>query len=314
MKYYYYEILCKNNNKRYIGITTNSTVRKNRHFNYLRQNKHPNPIMQAAFNYYGEKNFIFSVFDELDTDNEKEAYNKESYYIQTRGKFPEGFNCNIGGTHNGPKGNFSEEQVFEILSTKEFLPNSGRFLGKLLNLNIGTVNNILCEINYKYWAEDYHNLPFEERKKIYDDFNKKYSFEEKYILQNQKPSSRKHSSEDIYIVLFQKEFGIPKVRKELVSTLNFANYSNLSNIYKGLSYKTETYIYSKMSFKEKISYMYHYAEMHNPKLRELLENLEQTISSQAAEAEGSTTIPLGVDSSESKCEALNSKEKGEDIV
>ena len=85
-------------------------------------------------------------------------------------------------------------------------------------------------------------------------------------------------------------------------------------IYKGTSYKTEVYLYNKMPFKEKISYMYHYAEMHNPKLRELLENLEQTISSQATEVEGSTTIPMGVDSSESKCEALNSKEKGEDIV
>ena len=53
--------------------------------------------------------------------------------------------------------------------------------------------------------------------------------------------------------------------------------------------------------------MYHYTEMYNPNLRELLENLEQTISSQAAEVEGSTTIPMGVDSSESKCEALNSK-------
>ena len=26
MKYYYYEILCKDNSKRYIGITTNPTV------------------------------------------------------------------------------------------------------------------------------------------------------------------------------------------------------------------------------------------------------------------------------------------------
>ena len=69
MKYYYYEILCKDNSKRYIGITTNPTVRKNRHFNYLRQNKHPNPIMQAAFNYYGESSFIFSVFDSFDTNS-----------------------------------------------------------------------------------------------------------------------------------------------------------------------------------------------------------------------------------------------------
>ena len=54
--------------------------------------------------------------------------------------------------------------------------------------------------------------------------------------------------------------------------------------------------------------------MYNPNLRELLENLDQTTSSQAIKMEGSTTSPMDVDSSESKCEALHSKEKGEDIV
>lgn len=81
MKYYYYEIFCRDNGKRYIGVTTNPTVRKNRHFNYLRQNKHPNPIMQAAFNKYGEDSFRFEVFDILETNSKDEAYAKEGYYI-----------------------------------------------------------------------------------------------------------------------------------------------------------------------------------------------------------------------------------------
>lgn len=281
MKYYYYEILCRDNGKKYIGVTTNPTVRKNRHFNYLRQNKHANPIMQAAFNKYGEDSFTFEVFDTFEIDSKDEAYAKEGYYIQTRGNFPEGFNCNIGGVHNGPKGLFSEEQVYEILSTKEFVPNSGRFLGKLLNINIGTVNNVLCEVNYKYWAEDYHRLPYDERKKIFDTFDQKYNFIENYLRYSRRNYLRSQPSENIYVILFQHEYNIPKTKKELVKNFGYSNSSCLDLIIKGKSYKLESYLYNRMSFKEKIKYMYDYAETYNPNLRELLENLEKTISSQA---------------------------------
>lgn len=281
MKYYYYEIFCRDNGKRYIGVTTNPTVRKNRHFNYLRQNKHPNPIMQAAFNKYGEDSFRFEVFDTFETNSKDEAYAKEEYYIQTKGNFPEGFNCNIGGIHCGPKGLFSEEQVYEILSTKEFVPNSGRFLGKLLNMNIGTVNNVLCEVNYKYWAEDYHKLPCEERKKIFDTFDQKYNFTEKYLRYSCKNYLRTQPSENIYVILFQNEYHIPKTKKELIKNFGYSNLSSIKPILKGKSYKLESYLYNKMPFKEKIKYMYDYAETYNPNLRELLGNLEKTISSQA---------------------------------
>ena len=57
--YYYYKIENRINHNKYIGITTNPTVRKNRHFNYLRKNKHFNPHLQSAFNKYGEENFYF---------------------------------------------------------------------------------------------------------------------------------------------------------------------------------------------------------------------------------------------------------------
>lgn len=48
MTYYYYTITNIQNNKKYVGITTNPTKRKNEHFNNLKQNKHVNIHLQNA--------------------------------------------------------------------------------------------------------------------------------------------------------------------------------------------------------------------------------------------------------------------------
>lgn len=49
------------NGKLYIGQSNNLHRRKNRHFNELRTDKHPNQHLQRAFNKYGEENFKFEV-------------------------------------------------------------------------------------------------------------------------------------------------------------------------------------------------------------------------------------------------------------
>ena len=46
--FYYYKIENKLNQDKYIGITTDPIVRKNRHFNKLRKNQHFNPHLQNA--------------------------------------------------------------------------------------------------------------------------------------------------------------------------------------------------------------------------------------------------------------------------
>ena len=56
-----YSILNTANGKRYIGQSVNLASRKSYHFNALRQSRHKNRHLQAAFNRYGSKAFRWSV-------------------------------------------------------------------------------------------------------------------------------------------------------------------------------------------------------------------------------------------------------------
>ncbi|MEC3020616.1 GIY-YIG nuclease family protein [Bacillus cereus] len=73
-----YTITNVENKKVYIGQSTNLEARENRHFWFLKQNRHPNDHLQKAFNKYGQDNFVFEIIEETtDTDLDK----KEMYYI-----------------------------------------------------------------------------------------------------------------------------------------------------------------------------------------------------------------------------------------
>lgn len=56
-----YRIVCKLNNKQYIGSACNIKIRKQNHFSYLKRNKHHSILLQRAFNKYGKENFYFEI-------------------------------------------------------------------------------------------------------------------------------------------------------------------------------------------------------------------------------------------------------------
>jgi group I intron endonuclease len=56
-----YEIRNLVNNKIYIGSTNNLMYRQNYHLSHLRSNTHYNPLLQGAWNKYGEDNFQIDV-------------------------------------------------------------------------------------------------------------------------------------------------------------------------------------------------------------------------------------------------------------
>ncbi len=58
-----YKITCTANNKIYIGSAVNLRNRKSQHIYTFQHNKHKNPIMQNAWNKYGEQAFIFEVLE-----------------------------------------------------------------------------------------------------------------------------------------------------------------------------------------------------------------------------------------------------------
>ena len=84
-----YKIINKINNKFYIGSTSNFHVRKLRHLNELRKNKHHCIHLQRAFNKYKEENFEVIFIEEcentfvreqeiLDSLNYRQVYNVSS--------------------------------------------------------------------------------------------------------------------------------------------------------------------------------------------------------------------------------------------
>src|SRR5260221_8454885 len=58
-----YKITCTANKRIYIGSALNLYGRKAKHFSLLRRNTHHNPILQNAWNKYGESAFTFEVLE-----------------------------------------------------------------------------------------------------------------------------------------------------------------------------------------------------------------------------------------------------------
>lgn len=76
-----YQIENKINSKVYIGSSNNIKRRWQKHKALLRHNKHPNSHLQAAWNKYGEDNFIFSIIELCNIDS---LLDREQYFINTR--------------------------------------------------------------------------------------------------------------------------------------------------------------------------------------------------------------------------------------
>jgi group I intron endonuclease len=102
-----YEIVNLENNKRYVGSTTNFAARKRKHFRTLRDGSHSNAHLQNAFDLYGENSFEFRIVLECDSDEliEKEQERIDGY------SFDDLYNLRIIARSNlGMKIEHSEEE------------------------------------------------------------------------------------------------------------------------------------------------------------------------------------------------------------
>jgi group I intron endonuclease len=75
-----YEIQNKINGQKYIGCTKQINRRWKEHKIALNNNKHKNPKLQAAWNYYGEESFQFIVIETLET--ETDMFDREAILIE----------------------------------------------------------------------------------------------------------------------------------------------------------------------------------------------------------------------------------------
>lgn len=82
------------NGKRYIGQSNDIKNRFRQHKSKLNNNKHPNNLLQNAWNKYGCAAFEFNVVEECSVE---ELNDKEVYYIQRFKTFGQGYNLSVGG-------------------------------------------------------------------------------------------------------------------------------------------------------------------------------------------------------------------------
>lgn len=105
-----YSIFNLANGKKYIGSSKNIYNRWHEHWHNLKNNKAHNLHLQAAWNKYGEENFVFNV---LEYCSEEERFEREQYYIDFM--LPE-YNFSLQVTANIGR-EISEEQKMQISKT-----------------------------------------------------------------------------------------------------------------------------------------------------------------------------------------------------
>ncbi len=114
-----YQILCTTTNEIYIGSSINIASRKAGHLYCLRNNRHPNPILQSKYNFYGEKCFTFSILEVCIKSNLLE---REQFYLDS---LKPKLNCNmIAG--RPPKMEWTKESRDKMSKSKKGIPHKNK--------------------------------------------------------------------------------------------------------------------------------------------------------------------------------------------
>jgi group I intron endonuclease len=102
----------------YIGSTINFDERERRHYSLLRNGKHTNIFLQNAVNKYGLENFVFSILEECEPDNET-LLQKETLYIESETPRYNLMSAKCGRFQHSEE---SKKKIIETLK-KSFLDN-----------------------------------------------------------------------------------------------------------------------------------------------------------------------------------------------
>lgn len=190
MKCYIYFIINKVTNERYVGQTTNFSRRKNEHLLKLSENRHPNPKLQAAYNYYKSENFYFEkiTYENL---TKEELDNMEIYYIKYYDSFGEhGYNLTEGGTGGDTRSKLTFDQFcFAYFGNKKYKGMTNR-TGEFLGVDSSCISAIVRDKSYDTFREQALQLAPEIKDTFIEDF------EQKMDIKNNPPKAKRNSPND----------------------------------------------------------------------------------------------------------------------
>ena len=98
-----YQIICKKNNKIYIGSSKNIISRWRHHTSDLNRNCHSNMFLQEDWNKYGLDNFEFIILEETELEN---RYDVEQNYLNLLMPF-----YRVGNGYNISENSFKRNNI-----------------------------------------------------------------------------------------------------------------------------------------------------------------------------------------------------------
>ncbi|MEC0709176.1 GIY-YIG nuclease family protein [Bacillus haynesii] len=128
-----YKIVCKENQKVYIGKSVNIKVRWCRHRYDLRDGIHWNRQLQQDYDKYGLEGFQFEIIHKIPNDAEPQSLDElEKEFIKLYNSFEEGYNETLGGTGNLGK-TFSQEVRDKMSKSRKGRKHTKESIDKISN-------------------------------------------------------------------------------------------------------------------------------------------------------------------------------------
>ena len=165
------------------------------HFGKLKENKHPNPKLQAAWNYYGEKSF--RVEKQLYNITKEELDLKEIEEIKKENSYINGYNLTLGGTGGEIRNKINFQDFCEIYFGNINHEGLANRTAKVYGCDSSSVSSIRRKKSYDTFRELAENLEEEVKEQYYQNFIEKLNLKE----EPPKPQRGKLSDEEIVIFL-----------------------------------------------------------------------------------------------------------------
>lgn len=269
MKYYYYSIQNLINGKQYIGITETPEARKKQHWRRLINGTHPNPKLLHAVQKDGLENFDFQIIEERDFSTKELGYDYERQLIEKFNTLEEGYNCNPGGLWTGPKARFNKEKVFFIKAACYYNSKVCGVISRFYGVSIDIIAGIRAKRNYAAWGNEFEALEEEQKFEIYKEFCDLTDFENWKDKAYIKPTRRKYSKEEVFIILRWCETKFTSAKNicealniQYPSTPGYRPANKFRSIREGKVYHDYINEYNKLSDLEKQKIERLYAERH----------------------------------------------------
>lgn len=158
-------------NKYYIGCSTRIYLREKEHINLLKANKHPNYLLQEAFN-ISKFSPTFTILELVEDIGF--LFSKEIEWILRFDSYNNGFNLTKGGALVGvgagcPAAKYSKEVYVSVLNTLAYTSLSSSEIAKKLNVSISVVKGMRCLGAHVYLKPEYPK-EYALLEKKYEDF------------------------------------------------------------------------------------------------------------------------------------------------